>query len=238
MAIEEKSSFAALFEASPARTGRRPSVGDVLELEVVRIGEEEVYVALDAKQEGYVPLAELTGPDGKPTVVLGSRIAARVAEIERSTGAVRLSPLAKRPLAEAARVPVTDRSSSTGLVAGLSVKGKVTSVERYGVFLEFPVAGEAKPARGLVPVSELGMPRGADLRKAFPVGRELDASILSIDERRRIRLSVVAFRAAEERDTFQRYHAETQVAEGDRDARNGARGRSGFGTFADLLKKR
>jgi small subunit ribosomal protein S1 len=114
----------------------------------------------------------------------------------------------------------------------MRVKGKVSGVERYGVFVEFSVPGAPRPERGLVPTTELGVPRGADLRKAFPLGKELEAAIIGIDERKRVRLSVTALRDAEERRAFETYAAAEkteEVAEG--------RG-SGFGTFADLSKKK
>ena len=56
-------------------------------------------------------------------------------------------------------------------------------IESFGVFVRF--AG----GRGLVPASETGTPRGADLRKAFKVGDGFQALVLAIDEQNRIRLS-------------------------------------------------
>lgn len=225
-----------MFEAAPRKGApRRCRLGEVLDLEVVRVGKSEVFVELDGKQEGYIDTAELTDGDGKVTVVLGSRIAARVVHIDRDTGAVQLSPVSTEPIVQAlADAPGAGQGAPpSAVIAGMRIKGKVTSVERYGVFVEFPVPGEPKPGRGLVPVAELGAPRGADLRKAFPPGSEVSAAVLSIDERGRVRLSVVALKAAEERQAF-----ETFAASGAEDKKAGGAPRQGFGTFGDLLKKR
>jgi ribosomal protein S1 len=254
---DDPNSFAAMFEAAPKKGApRRWRLGDVLDLEVVRVGRSEVFVALDGKQEGYIELPELTGPDGKPTVFVGSRIAARIVQVDRGTGAIRLSPVSTEPIlpgvADAAQLNESGQKSS--VVAGMKVKGSVVAVERYGVFLQFPIAGGGKPGRGLVPVSELGAPRGADLRKAFPIGTELSATVLAIDERGRTRLSVVALAAAEERREFESFTAanaesqdasDTPNAQGAKGAQGsqGAKGKGGapkqgFGTFGDLLKRK
>jgi small subunit ribosomal protein S1 len=243
---EDPNSFAALFESSPKKGApRRARLGEVMDLEVVRVGKSEVFVELDGKQEGYIEAPELTDAHGKPTVVVGSRIAARVVHIDRDSGAVRLSPISPDPIlpgvADAASGPATMASLQSSVVPGMKVKGSVVGVERYGVFLQFPVAGEQRPGRGLIPVSELGSPRGADLRKAFPMGTELSATVLSIDERGRLRLSVTALAAAEERRDFESFAA--GVATDEADAKGGKSpkggkppGKQGFGTFADLLK--
>jgi small subunit ribosomal protein S1 len=238
-------SFASMFEAAP-KVGfqRRVKTGDVLDLEVVRIGTDSVLVALDGKQEGIIPLSELSREDGTPTVRVGSRVAARVVEIDRTTGEVRLSPLSTAPVVQTASdaAPGTQTTSrGTPIVVGMRVKGKVTGVERYGVFVEFPVPGAPRPERGLVPTAELGKPRGADLRKAFPIGTELETAVIAIDEKGRVRLSVTALTAAEERSAFESYTAakpENAAAAG-AEAKGGKPAkREGFGTLADLLKAR
>jgi len=234
---EDPNSFAALFEASPKKGApRRWRLGDVLDLEVVRVGKSEIFVALDGKQEGYIEAAELSDEHGKPTVFVGSRIAARIVQVDRGTGAIRLSPVSTEPIlpavADAPSGSTPTAQPQAAVVPGMKVKGKVVNVERYGVFVEFPVLGAAKPMRGLVPVSELGAPRGADLRKTFPLGTELSATVLSVDERGRLRLSVTALAAAEERRAFESFVAGPDQAKGT------PAPKPTFGTFADLLKKK
>ncbi|HVU03947.1 MAG TPA: S1 RNA-binding domain-containing protein [Polyangiaceae bacterium] len=231
-------SFASLFESSPRQGfARRHRVGEVLDLEVVRVSPEAVLVAVDGKQEGYIDPALLSDESGKPTVHVGSRVAVRVVSIDKSSGEIRLEPLSKDPVVAnlgAGDGPADAAATKTGtsLVVGMRVKGKVAGVERYGVFLEFAVPNAPRPERGLVPVAELGTPRGADLRKLFPVGKELEAAIIAIDERGRVRLSVTALSAAEERRAFESYAGEKAE-----EKKEGGRNQS-FGTFADLLSKK
>src|SRR5512135_1889150 len=99
MSAPKDDSFASLFESAPKKGfARRHRVGDVLDLEVVRASPETVLVALDGKQEAFVDPAELTGPDGKLTVSVGSRIAVRVVSIDRATGETELVPVSKDPV--------------------------------------------------------------------------------------------------------------------------------------------
>jgi len=245
-------SFADMFESAPKQLAfRRCKVGDVLDLEVVRITEETVLVALDGKHEGVIDARELSGPDGKSTVRVGSRVAARVVEIERGTGLVRLSPVSAAPIVAALSEAGGKSAPGASVVPGMRVMGKVTGVERYGLFVEFQLPGDSRKQRGLIPTSELGAPRGADLRKGYPPGTEIESAVVSVDERGRIRLSVVALAAAEERKAFESYAASGEGEGGPAEApaqekARGGKGKGGgpaermkgFGTLGDLMKKR
>jgi small subunit ribosomal protein S1 len=237
MAGSKEDSFAALFESAPKQGfARRHRVGDVLDLEVVRATPEAVLVALDGKQEGFVDPAEFRDADGKLTVSVGSRVAVRVVAIDKTTGETHLSAVSRDPVVVSVRSDSAAESppaQAASLVVGMRVKGKVSGAERYGVFVEFSVPGAARPERGLVPTAELGVPRGADLRKGFPIGKELEAAVIAIDDRGRVRLSVTALRDAEERRAFETYAA----AEKSDDTSDGGK-RPTFGTFADLKKKK
>lgn len=244
-------SFASLFEAGPrvAAVRVRVHVGAELDVTVVQIGKDAVFVGLDEKREGFIEAADLLSKEGELTVKVGSRLRARVIELEGRPGAVRLAPLfLTAPRGEGrdeARAeepsPGTLASPSRGAVAvGATVRGTVAGVERFGVFVQLaaPSAGPApsgsskghgRGVRGLVPVVELGVPRGSDLHKMFPVGTELSAKVIAVDEQGRIRLSVIALAADEERRSFEEEKAKLNPA--------GGRERS-FGTLGDLLAKR
>src|SRR5688572_14031460 len=95
-------SFAALFEAAPqVPTRRNYRTGETLDVEVFRVTDNAVFVALDGKREGFIEAEELLGADGRPKVSVGARIAARVVEVDRNTGSVRLSPISPDPIVEA-----------------------------------------------------------------------------------------------------------------------------------------
>jgi small subunit ribosomal protein S1 len=230
-------SFAALFEAEAGKaTPHRRSfnIGEELDVVVVQIGRDAVFVGLDGKQEGFIESKDLSTKEGNLTVKVGSRITARVVEIGGRLGTIRLSPVYVRPPAEeepdaAPEVAVTVGSGT--LAVGASVKGTVALVERYGVFLQLTQSGAGKRGvRGLIPTAELGVPRGADLHKMFPLGTELEAKIVAIDERNRIKLSVIALNADVERRDFEAHKTKGQ---GKGDATSPR-----FGTLGDLFSQK
>jgi small subunit ribosomal protein S1 len=100
------------------------------------------------------------------------------------------------------------------------VEAGVDKIETFGVFVRF--AG----GRGLVPASETGTPRGADLRKAFKVGDVFRALVTAIDEQGRIRLSRSEAEQAAERAEAQEYLARAAPRPPGK----------GFGTLGDLLR--
>ena len=99
-------------------------------------------------------------------------------------------------------------------------------MENYGVFLQID-GTKGRSGRGLLPVSELGTPRGADLRKLFPLGTKLKAKIIGLEEGK-MRLSVRALKDDEERADFEGYKGKAPPSAAPR----------GFGTLGDLLSKK
>src|SRR5436309_2329496 len=91
------------------------------------------------------------------------------------------------------------------LRVGEAVTGTVERLESFGVFVRL-----GPGQTGLIPIAELAMARGADLRKAFPVGTEIKVLVLAIEEGgRRIRLSHAQALGREERAETQAYLRET-----------------------------
>jgi small subunit ribosomal protein S1 len=130
------------------------------------------------------------------------------------------------------------------LVEGSRIKGKVTGIERYGVFVQ--ISGTSgRSGRGLVPSQETGTSRGSDLKKHFSVGQEIEAKILAVDESGKIRLSIAALGADDERGLFEAFKSgQTKPEEGAPAAEQGkkpaAKGKPeprNFGTLGDLLPK-
>lgn len=257
---ENRETFGALFEQSAAasRGRRRFRVGESLEVTVVVLGRDAVFADLGGKQEGFFERNELTDAGGQLTVSVGSRISAVVAAVDDRVGQVRLTPVFVRSTddsdsrpAAAPTMAASGGKAAPVLVQGARVKGKVTGIERFGVFVQ--IAGSSgRGGRGLVPVSETGTPRGADLKKHFSVGQDVDAKIVAIDEAGKIRLSISALRADQERGEFEAYlaggapaasaAAESQPA-GAASSQGGPKKKGdkpaprSFGTLGDLIAK-
>jgi small subunit ribosomal protein S1 len=112
-------------------------------------------------------------------------------------------------------------TSTSAIVAGARLTGKVERHEKFGVFV-FLAPGRT----GLVPLSETGIPREADVAKAFPVGAEVEVVVLEVDPAgRRIRLSVKAIADAQEVEELREYTERKEVASAE-----------GFGSLADKLR--
>jgi small subunit ribosomal protein S1 len=251
-------SFANLFEqSSDARRGRREyRVGEQVEVTIVAVARDAVFAELGGKQEGVFERIGLCDADGKLRIEVGGRVSAVVGSIDKVTGQVRLNPVVIRG-AEAdigvARASSSGPAGSTGpvLVEGARIKGKITGLERYGIFVQ--IEGTfGRSGRGLVPSQETGTSRGADLKKHFSVGQEIDAKILAIDETGKIRLSIAALGADDERGLFEAFKsgqspeapaADASANAGANAAQKGAPRKDkkpeprNFGTLADLLSK-
>ena len=106
-------------------------------------------------------------------------------------------------------------------VAGQLRRGRVTRVADFGVFVELEPGIE-----GLIPLSESGVARDGDVKKAFPIGNTIDVVLLDIDTNaRRIRLSVTAGQKMREADEVREY---TERAD--------APPSEGFGSLGDKLR--
>jgi small subunit ribosomal protein S1 len=225
-----KDSFAALFEETGKAAPRRqaPRVGDMLDVVVVQVGKDAVFVELDGRRQGFIEALDLRAPDGTMKAAVGDKLRARVLHVDDQ--GVRLAPTVEAAVAAGVSVSL-DGSTEPDAVkyaVGQTVSGAVERVESYGVFLQLD-GTKGRAGRGLVPVSELGTPRGADLRKAFALGTKLKALVIGLEEGK-MRLSVTALKDDEERKEFEGFKG--------KDKDKPATAVSGFGTLGDLLKKR
>jgi small subunit ribosomal protein S1 len=239
----DSESFASLFEQSSGAVRgkqRRYHTGEQIEVTVVALAREAVFADLGGKQEGMFERIDLVDEQGNLLVELGSKVMAVVSGIDGGTGQVRLSPVAVRAKNDDSTSPATATAVPSAakagpvLVEGARIKGSVTGIERYGVFVQ--IAGtQGRSGRGLVPVSESATPRGADLKKHFTVGQDVEAKILNIDETGKIRLSIQALKADEERGEFESFARAERTSP---DAKSGKPAQPrGFGTLGDLLQK-
>ncbi len=107
-----------------------------------------------------------------------------------------------------------------GIVPGARLTGKVERYEKFGVFV-FLAPGRT----GVIPLSETGIAKEADVRRAFPVGSDVEVVVLEVDPSgRRIRLSAKAVKEAREAEEVREWMERNALAT------------EGLGTLADKLR--
>jgi len=188
--------------------------GKVIKGTVVRVTEFGRFVRIAPAVEGLLHVSELSkstkAEEGEELLVV-------VKKIDRSAKKISLVP------APEGAEPGTTVTTGVAVKVGAVVSGVVERIEQYGVFVQID-GTKGRAGRGLVPASELGVPRGTDLRKTFPEGTKVTAKVLETGEGR-LRLSIKGAKDAEERADFEA-------------ARGKAAAPASLGTFADLLKGR
>ena len=81
---------------------------------------------------------------------------------------------------------------------GSKVKGKVSSITDFGVFVEIEDGIE-----GLIHNSQLGIDKGEDAHALYPIGSPVDSEVINIDrEERRISLSIRAIKRRQEKENM------------------------------------
>ncbi len=164
-----------------------------------------------AKEEApAVAAASVEAPaaSAKPRVLGKSTLAEKPAA--PASEAVPAAPRAPRKPEEMAAPPV-----------GTVLDVTVDKIESFGLFVKW--AG----GRGLLPASELETPKGADLRKSFPVGTVIKAAVVETRPDGKVRLSATAATQAEERNEARAW-MQTQKS---------TSGSFGNTSFGDLLSK-
>jgi small subunit ribosomal protein S1 len=173
------------------------------------------FVRLAPSVDGLLHVSELGKKTGA-SVDVGQELLVVVKKIDRVAKKISLVPA---PDGATAGSTVKE----TRIAIGAIVRGVVERIESYGVFVQID-GTKGRAGRGLVPSQELGVPRGTDLRKAFPEGAPVTVKVLETGDGR-LRLSIKGAKDDEERADFEE-----------------ARGKVGtpvsLGTFGDLLKKR
>ncbi|HJR58643.1 MAG TPA: S1 RNA-binding domain-containing protein [Vicinamibacterales bacterium] len=195
-------------------------VGQVLTGRVTRVTEFGAFVELEPGVEALAHVSTFA-PTGrsqgwKTSVTAGMAAAFEILSIDLEKKRIGVALVPEGSARADAAAP-----SSDAIVPGARLTGKVERHEKFGVFV-FLAPGRS----GLIPMSETGIPREGDVRKAFPVGADVEVVVLEIDESgRRIRLSVKAIAEAHEAAEVRDYSE-----------REGATSADGFGSLADKLR--
>ena len=193
-------------------------VGQALTGRVTRVADFGVFVELEPGIEALAHVSAFapTGKrDGwKAAAPPGAAVAVEILSIDLERKRIGVAVLeAGSARVEGARQPE--------IVSGARLTGKVERHEKYGIFV-FLAPGRT----GLIHVSETGVNREGDLRKAFPVGSDVEVIVLDVDPAgRRIQLSRKAVLEAGEKRDIREYAEQQDQAQA-----------SAFGSLADKLR--
>lgn len=186
---------------------------------VARIQPFGVFVELESGIDGLIHLADLSLKRiDKPedVVKVGDDIEVVVASLDSGHHKIGLHPALTGAMAD--EVPQK-------VEVGKTLKVQVVAIDPGGLIIRV-LGATGRSARGFIPASATGTPRGTELRKHFPPGHILEAKVLERDPRRgEVKLSVRAMQQETERNAYQAYRQQVK-----REAK--------FGTFADLLAKK
>jgi ribosomal protein S1 len=217
--------FASLMTTTGAsdRARRRLSRGEVIDATVMQIAGEFVFVDVGTPSDGRIPRVDLLGADGKVRVAVGDRLRVSVVE-PRFEGSLLKALGQSAPPGEAPRPDEV-------------LSGKVTRIEKFGLFVSTP-RGD-----GLVPLRELPLPPGSDHRKLFPVGKELTLVVLDANAQGKLRFSATRVARVEEEQNFRDFAASAEAPATEAAAPAAQQTKkppvtTGFGSLGDLLREK
>ena len=209
------------------------TVGAVVTGRVVSVREFGAFIELGGGIQGLLHVSEMGWSRAtKPEDVVkpGDEITVKILRVDSKDGGDKIA-LGLKQLGDDPWSQVSDgmpdstpaaAAAKPAIAPGARLTGTVERHEKFGIFVAL-TAG----VTGLLPFAETGVPKGADMKKAFPVGSNLDLIVLEVDPaRRRIRLSVKAIEDAQERAEVRDYAAREHAAEQS----------SGFGSLADKFR--
>jgi small subunit ribosomal protein S1 len=179
-------------------------VGDVRTGRVTRVADFGAFVELEPGIEGLAHSSTFapTGRSGEwaKAVSVGSTGAFEILSVDTAQKRIGVA------LVDEGSSRAASATNAPGALApGAIVTGKVERHEKFGIFVFL------SPGRtGLLPFAETGVDRDMDMRKAFPIGSDVEVVVLEIDpEARRIRLSKKAVAEQREKAELREYAAKT-----------------------------
>jgi small subunit ribosomal protein S1 len=196
--------------------------GSVVKGKIVGLANFGAFVQLAPGLDGLVHLSELSRRrinHPRDVVSEGQEVEVQIKEIDRTRRRISLAIQGLEDTADAA-------PSGDGPKVGDIVSCVVGNVKPFGVFVD--IASSGPRLSGLIPSSETGEPRDANLHRKFPKGRKLEAEIINIDEKGRIRLSLTSVGHRKEKEGFESFQA---------DRKQSQHSGTSLSIFADVLEK-
>jgi small subunit ribosomal protein S1 len=179
--------------------------GAVLSGRVVSVPDFGAFVDLGGGIQGLLHVSEMSWqriPSPNAVVAVGDQITVRVLRVDETTGKISLG------LKQLQDDPWSTAASRIG--TGQLRRGRVARIAEFGVFVELEPGIEA-----LMPAAESGIDRGGDLRRAFPVGSEIEVVVLDVDaDAKRIRVSKTAVAQQREQAEVQEYRSKQDAQPG------------------------
>ena len=183
-----------------SRVAAAYEVGQVHSGRVTRLTEFGAFVELEPGIEGLAHASSFT-PTGRSRGWSSQVAAGMTGAFEILSIDVEKKRIGVALLPEGSARAGSARPSAADIVPGARLTGVVERHEKFGVFV-FLAPGRT----GLIPLTETGVAKEADVAGAFPVGSEVAVVVLEIDpEGRRIRLSAKAVKDAEEAREVREY---------------------------------
>jgi small subunit ribosomal protein S1 len=224
-------SFASLMttEGGSDRARRRLNKGEVIDATVMQVAGEFVFIDVGMPSDGRIPRVDLLDAEGKVRVAVGDRLRVSVVE-PRFEGSL------CKALGQAAP------ASSDAPIGNEVLTGKVTRVEKFGVFVS-TARGD-----GLIPLRELPLPPGSDHRKLFAVGKDLTVVVLDANAQGKLRFSATRVARVEEEQNFRDFASGASAPEPaptgeEASAKPAAQNQKkkppekvGFGSLGDLMR--
>lgn len=183
------------------------AVGQVREGKVTRVADFGAFVEIGPGVEALAH-ASTFPPTGSPRGWAKKVPAGTTAMFEILSIDVPQKRIGVTMVEEGSARATSAQAAQSAIVPGALLTGKVERHEPFGVFV-FLAPGRT----GLLPGSETGLDRDADLRKAFPVGSDVQVMVLDVEgDGRRIRLSKKAIAERQEQAEIREYAARQDAA--------------------------
>ena len=191
--------------ASAADARKAIVPGAVLTGRVASVVDFGAFVELGAGIQGLLHVSEMgwsrvTNPN--EIVAPGDQITVKVLRVDEATQKISLG------LKQLQDDPWS--SVATRYQTGRVCRGRIARIADFGIFVELDAE-----FTGLIPLAETGVDRNVDLRKAFPIGGDIDVVVLEVDAAaRRIRLSKKAVAEQIEQAEVREYAARPEANPG------------------------